>query len=85
MIDYYDFEGSGKDDTGLGQWVHMVFQGSDGIVTRVVCSYAPCVTSEKTRRSTYQQHRRYFMEKESDEMCSWRWFQDDLTTQLLKW
>ncbi len=69
MIDYYDFEGSGKDDTGLGLWVHMVFQGSDGIVTRVVCGYDPCVTSEKARRSTYQQHQRYFIEKESDETC----------------
>ncbi len=69
MIDHYDFEDSGKDDTGLEQWVHMVFRGSDGIVTRVVCGYAPCVTSEKACRSTYQQHHIYFMEKESYEMC----------------
>ena len=50
LIDYYDFEGSGKDDTGLGRWVHMAFQGSEGIVTRVVCGYSPCVTTEKARR-----------------------------------
>ncbi len=41
MIDYYDFKGSGKVDTGLGRWVHMVFRGSYGIVTRVVCGYNP--------------------------------------------
>ena len=56
LIDYYDFEGSDKDNTGLGHWVHMVFQGSEGIVTRVVCGYNPCVATEKARHLTYQQH-----------------------------
>ena len=37
LIGQYNFEESGKDDTGLGRWVVMTFQGSDGIVTRVVC------------------------------------------------
>ncbi len=41
MIDHYDFEDSGQEDTVLGRWVHMVFRGSDGIVTRVVCDYDP--------------------------------------------
>ena len=85
LIDYYDFEGSGKDATGLGRWVHMALRGSEGIVTRVVCGYSPCVTTEKARRSTYQQHCRYFVEKESDETCPRRRFHDDLMNQLRKW
>ena len=35
----YDFEHSGKDKTGLGRWVVMVLQGSEGIKTRIVCGY----------------------------------------------
>ena len=34
LINQYDFEHFGKDDTGLGRWVVMVFQGSNNIVTR---------------------------------------------------
>ena len=37
LVDHYDFEHSGKDDTGLGRWVVMVFQGSEGIKTRIFC------------------------------------------------
>ena len=28
LVDQYDFEHSGKDDTGLGRWVVTVFHGS---------------------------------------------------------
>ena len=38
--DQYYFEHSDKDDTGLGRWVVMVFQGSEGIKTRIVCGYS---------------------------------------------
>ena len=85
LIDQYDFEESGKDDTGLGRWVVMVFRGSDNITTRVVCGYDPCVTPKKARRSTYQQHRRYLVEKEKDLTCPRRRFHNDLTTQLQSW
>ena len=85
LIDQYDFEASGKDDTGLGRWVVMVFRGSEGVTTRVVCGYNPCVTSKKARRSTYQQHRRYLISKEKDLSCPRRRFHRDLTEQLQQW
>ena len=85
LIDQYDFEASGKDDTGLGRWVAMVFRGSDGIVTRIVCGYNPCRTQRKARRSTYQQHRRYYITKEKDKTCPRRRFHDDLVRQLTQW
>jgi hypothetical protein len=30
---------SGRDETGLGQWVWTQYQGQNGIITRVVCAY----------------------------------------------
>ncbi|MEJ2137350.1 MAG: hypothetical protein P8X86_19155, partial [Desulfofustis sp.] len=85
LIDQYDFEASGKDDTGLGRWVVMVFRGSEGITTRVVCGYNPCVSARKATRSTYQQHRRYLITKESDRACPRRRFREDLVKQLEQW
>lgn len=85
LIDQYDFEASGKDDTGLGRWVVMVFRSSEGIRTRIVCGYNPCVTQRKATRSTYQQHRRYLILKESDRTCPRRRFHDDLVKQLQQW
>ena len=85
LIDQYDFEASGKDDTGLGRWVVMAFRGSEGIVTRIVCGYNPCVTSPKAKRSTYQQHRRYFIAKEKDLTCPRKRFHNDLVQQLKQW
>ena len=63
LIDQYNFEASCKDDTGLGRWVVMVFRGSEGIDTRIIYGYNPCVTSPKAKRYTCQQHRRYLIEK----------------------
>ena len=39
LVDQYNFEQSGKDDTGLGRWVVMISQGSKGIKTRIFCGY----------------------------------------------
>ena len=85
LIDQYNFEASGKDDAGLGRWVVMVFRGSEGITTRVICGYNPCVSNVRARHSLYQQHRRYFIEKEKDTTCPRRRFHDDLTRQLQQW
>ena len=85
LIDQYNFEESGKDGTGLGRWVVMTLQGSDGVVTRVVCGYNPCVTKKRATRSTYQQHRRYFIKTEKDRTCPRTRFREDLTAQLSQW
>ena len=85
LIDQYNFEDSGKDDTGLGRWVVMTFQGSEGIVTRIVCGYNPCRSPRKAKRSTYQQHRRYFTMVESDQTCPRTRFREDFIKQLEQW
>ena len=85
LIQQYDFEASGKDDAGLGRWVVMTLRGSDGIVTRIVCAYNPCKSAKKATRSSYQQHRRYFLKKEKDRTCPRTRFREDLIRQLKKW
>ena len=82
LIDQYNFEASGKDETGLGRWVPMVLQGSDGIITRMVCGYNPCHSTKKATRSIYQQQRRYFIMKEKDNTCPRTRFKNDLLAQL---
>lgn len=84
-IEQYDFEASGKDDTGLGRWVSMVFRGENGLVTRVVTCYNPCYNTNKGSRTSYQQHRRYFVTKEKDDTCPRRRFLMDLKKQLEAW
>ena len=37
LINQYNFEASGKDNTGLVRWVSMVLQGADGMIMRMVC------------------------------------------------
>ena len=69
LIGQYDIENMGKDDTGMGQWVVMIFQGADGIVKWVVCGYTPCYNKKKQLRTSYQQQRRYFILKEKDRTC----------------
>ena len=63
----------------------MVFRGSDGIVTRIVCGYNSCKTDPKATRSSYQQHRRYLIKKEKDTTCPRTRFKSDLFQQLEKW
>ena len=85
LLQQYNFEHSGKDDTGLGRWVSMVLEGEDGIVTRIVCCYNPCYNSKAGSRTTYQQQRRYFITVEKDRTCPRKRFRDDLAKQLTKW
>lgn len=85
LIEQYDFDASGKDESGLGRWVVMVFRGQNGITTRVVSCYNPCYNSKTLSKTSYQQHRRYFITKEKDTTCPRRRFRDDLVQQLLQW
>ncbi len=54
VIDYLDMLTSGKDKSGLGQWVVMMLHGE--IRTRTVCAYNPCGNDKPNSGSVYQQH-----------------------------
>jgi exonuclease III len=84
-IDQYDYEASGKDETGLGRWVSMVLVGENGMVTRIVTCYNPCYNKTQGSRTSYQQQRRYFLTVEKDDTCPRKRFIDDLSKQLEKW
>ena len=55
LVDQYDFEKSGKDETGLGRWVVMVFQESEEIETRIVCGYNSSYNKKMDSRTSYHQ------------------------------
>ena len=63
LLYQYDFEHYGKDDTGIGRWTVMVFQGSEGIKTRIVCGYNSCFNKKMESRTTYQYQHRYLVLK----------------------
>lgn len=85
LIEQYDFEESGKDGTGLGRWVVMVFRGQGNITTRVVCGYNPCYNKKDHSKTSYQQHRCYYVKKEKDTTCPRTRFRRNLIDQLTEW
>ena len=42
LIEQFDFEESGRDESGLGRWVIMTLRGENGLTTRIISSYNPC-------------------------------------------
>ena len=42
LVAHYNFKHYGKDDTGLGRWMIMLFKGYKRIKTRIVCGYNLC-------------------------------------------
>ena len=84
IIEQYDFGHSGKDNTGPAR-VTMVFCGSEGDTTRIVCGYNPCYYNPKKSRMFYQRNRRYFVTKKKDRSCPRKRFREDLVCQLKKW
>lgn len=55
LIEKYDMESSGRDESRLGGWVFMTFVGEGGIKTRIVCFYNHCYNKNKTSCTSYQQ------------------------------
>ena len=56
LMDQFDGDGLGRDESGLGRWTFMRFAGSDGLVTYVVCGYNPTANNKVESGTTYQQH-----------------------------
>ena len=55
---------TGHDPSNLGRWSWCRFQGSDGIIVRVISIYIPCKNLDPRQTgSVYAQHRRYYMKK----------------------
>ena len=63
----------------------MRFQGEDGFVTRLVCGYNPTVNRKLDSGTTYQQLRRFYIDKQNDVTCPRKRFIDDLVKHLKTW
>jgi len=63
----------------------MIFKGEERYITRVVCGYNPYVNKKQGTNTLYQQHRRFYVDKENDLSCQYMRFWDDLVKQLKKW
>ena len=85
LVYQYDFKHPGKYDTGLGRWVVMVFQVSEGIKTRIVYGYNPCYKKKMDSRTSYQHQRRYLVLKDKDQNFPRKCLHDDLIRQLQDW
>ena len=85
LLDQYSLEHSGKDDTGLGRWVIMLFKGSEGIENRIVCGYNACYNKKMDSRLSYHQQRRYHVLKKKDRTCPRKCLYNDLIRQLQDW
>ena len=85
LLDRYNFEHSGKDNTGIGRWVVMVFQGYKGIKTRIVCGDKSCHNKKMESRTSYHKKHRYLVLKEKDLTFPMKRLHGDLIRQLKDW
>ena len=63
----------------------MKFKGADGIETIVLSGYCPCYNKIPDTGTSYQQHRRYYVQEQEDETCPRVRFREDLLKQLKEW
>ena len=75
---------TGADETGLGRWSWMVFEGKHKHVTRIISAYIPCKSSPDRYQTVYNQHRRYFL-KQGNTECPRKIMHRQLTEQIKKW
>ena len=85
LMDQFDGDGSGRDKLGLGRSTFMGFAGSDGVVTYMVCRYNPTANNKVESGTTYQQHRKFYIDKQKELTCPIKRFVNNLIKQLETW
>ncbi len=85
LIEYGDMSEGDKDTTGLGLWVVMTVKGGNRMVMRIGCKLNPCRNDKLESGTVYQQHRRFFMNKENSLQSLRVRFREDLIEKLMKW
>jgi len=75
---------TGGDDTGLGRWSWILFEGKSKYRTRIISAYVPCRTSDTHRQTVYMQHKRYFMKRGISE-CPRKLLHSHLSNQIQNW
>jgi hypothetical protein len=77
--------GQGTDPSGLGRWVWQVFQGKDGITTRIYMAYRPCMSQVRQLQTVYAQQKWYFWKRRQPgdkDLCPRVAFLADLQEEL---
>lgn len=75
---------SGVDETGLGRWSWILFEGNNKYRTRVISAYVPCKPATRNDATVYMQHKRYF-ESKGIQTCPRRLMITQLTDQIELW
>ena len=83
LVEQFDHMNSGKDVTGLGRFTFSRYIGENGIATRVVCGYQPCVS--KGPSTSYQQQKRFFIASGQPDTKPRDKFYEDFITLLKQW
>ena len=83
LAEQFDHMNSGQDVTGLGRFSFSRYIGENGISTWVVCGYQPC--KSKGPSTSYQQQRRYFIEKRQPDVKPRDKFFEDFIALLKRW
>ena len=85
LMDQFYSNRSGRDELGLGRWTFMRFVGSYGVVTYMVCGYNPTENNKVESRTTYQQHRILYINKQKEITCPRKRLVNDLIKHLETW
>ena len=75
---------TGFDETGLGRWSWILFEGKHNFHTRVISAYVPCKSSVDRLQTVYNQHKRYFNSLGISE-CPRKLMHQQLIQQIKKW
>ena len=75
---------TGADETGLGRWSWILFEGKHNFRTRIISAYIPCKSSIDRHQTVYNQHRRYFHKLGILE-CPRKLMHQQLTQQIQEW
>jgi len=74
-----------KDETCLGRWTTMLFEGKHDHRVRVISAYNPCKTRHlKKMHTVYNQHRRHFI-SQGNNNCPRLQFRLDLIKYIKSW
>ena len=73
--------GSGCDETGLGRWCWLLFEGKRNVKTRIFSVYVP--NKSQRMASVYQQQKRYFLQNNLD-VCPRKKLIQDLVKDITR-
>ncbi len=59
LIDHFNSSQSGREESGLGQWVVMTLKGET--TTRIICGYNPCGNNRPNSGTVYHQQQQYLI------------------------